>query len=355
MKFRFVDWFLFLPTLWLSFLSSVILFSYRTDVGMGHAVSITIGLAAFIAMYFFPVELFKRYYLLFSVVGVTLLVITLIFGDRRGGATRWISLGFFGFQPGEVVKVIYVFVLAYVFTIKQQIQRYSYAFGLCCIYFLLVALQPDLDTALTFGVVFLLLFFYHVPFWRVFVPSIAVLLIVLAVITPLAWRYFLKDYQRERVMTFLQPSRDPLGSGYHAAQALISVGRGGFSGTGIGKGTQFRNNFLPEHTTDFAFASVAEELGFLGGVSIIGCLGILLWRLIWFAQRVGDLFVKGVCVCIAGLLTIHMVMNIGMNIGIMPVMGITLPFVSYGGSSLIAFFTLLGYVSAQYVAWQRYS
>lgn len=355
MKFQWVDWFLLLPALWLSFLSSMILFSYNTEIGTAHVISVAIGLVAFASMYFFPKALFRKYYLWLGLIGAVLLILTLILGDRRGGATRWISVGFLGFQPGEVVKVLYVFILAHILTVQRNTRRYFYALGLCVSYFLLVAMQPDLDTALTFWIVFLLLYFYFVPFWRVFVPSLLGLIILAVVVTPIAWQHFLKDYQRERVLTFLQPARDPLGSGYHATQALISVGRGGLLGTGIGKGTQFRNNFLPEHTTDFAFASVTEELGFLGGVSVLGCLGIMLWRLVWFSERVADPFVKGVCVGVTGLLGIHTVMNIGMNMGVMPVMGITLPFVSYGGSSLIAFFALLGYVSAQYVAWRRFS
>ena len=174
-----------------------------------------------------------------------------------------------------------------------------------------------------------------------FVALLAGLILIMPV-----YGFILRDYQRQRLITYVNPYSDPLGNGYHIIQSLIAVGSGGLFGRGLGRGTQSQLRFLPEHHTDFIFASVAEELGFAGSVVIISLFLALLWRIYRISQTTVDNIATVFCLSIASMLTFQIFINIGMNIGLVPVTGITLPFVSSGGSSLISLAIMMGMVNS---------
>ncbi|MBI5343610.1 MAG: rod shape-determining protein RodA [Deltaproteobacteria bacterium] len=276
---------------------------------------------------------------------LAVLVVVLIAGKVRGGAQRWISLGAFNFQPSEFAKVAVVLVLA-----KYFADRYSYsgigfvetvpAIGLVIVPFLLVALQPDLGTAGVFVIILLGMLVVACVRTRV--------LLLLggagALLVPALW-LAMKDYQKQRVLTFLDPERDPLGAGYHVIQSKIAVGSGGFLGKGYLRGTQGSLRFLPEQHTDFAFAVFAEEWGFLGTLALLALFLCLVHRAFHLASRSQDRFASFACGGLAVYFLAHIAINLAMVCGLFPVVGIPLPFVSYGGSSMLTNMMALGVMS----------
>src|SRR3989344_1779382 len=223
----------------------------------------------------------------------------------------------------------------------QILMVYAKPFYLISIFLLLILifLQPDLGNSLIyFGTVLFVLLIYGFPF-KYFISSLTLLIASF----PALW-FLLHDYQKERVLTFIDPSRDPLGTSYNAIQAVIAVGSGMFMGKGLGEGTQSHLRFLPENHTDFIFASLSEQLGFIGGIIVVAAFIVILYRLYIFFKSSDDLFSKNFSLIVLSLIFIHFFVNIGMNLGIIPVVGITLPFVSYGGSSLLSNFVMLGFL-----------
>ena len=273
---------------------------------------------------------------------LALLLVVLLAGKVRGGAQRWISLGFFTFQPSEFAKIALVLVLARYFS-----GRYDYgglgvgdllpAIGITLVPFLLVALQPDLGTA---GVLLIILAAMMV----IACVRLKVFLLVGAMgaaAIPGLW-FAMKDYQKQRVLTFLDPGRDPLGAGYHVIQSKIAVGSGGVLGKGYLQGTQGSLRFLPEQHTDFAFAVFSEEWGFAGSILLLLLFLALIYRMFYLASRSQDRFASFACGGLASFLFAHVAINIAMVCGLFPVVGIPLPFVSYGGSSMLTNMMALG-------------
>lgn len=263
-----------------------------------------------------------------------LLGLVLVFGQTIRGTTGWFRIFGFGFQPIEVVKFMWVIVLASYLTHvgpPLDIKKTVSATVLLMPLLLLVLLQPD------FGSGFLLIVSYMALLVAVPKPKswwLGMLGVIIAV--SLVGALFLKDYQRERLQNFLSPQSDPLDSGYNVTQSVIAVGAGGLWGRGLGLGTQSQLKFLPEQHTDFIFASLAEELGLIGGVLVLGLWVGFLGRLIWLARRLRDDFAVLLAVGFFSLFAVQAALNIGMNVGLAPVVGITLPFVSFGSSSLVA-------------------
>jgi rod shape determining protein RodA len=306
---------------------------------------IFLGILAFFACYLASDGFIEEIALpvFWGVLGV--LVVVLIAGKVRGGAQRWISLGAFNFQPSEFAKVAVVLVLA-----KYFADRYSYsgigfletvpAIGLVFVPFLLVALQPDLGTAGVFVIILLGMTVIACVKTRV--------LLLLggagALLVPALW-LAMKDYQKQRVLTFLDPERDPLGAGYHVIQSKIAVGSGGFLGKGYLRGTQGSLRFLPEQHTDFAFAVFAEEWGFLGTLVLLALFLCLVHRAFHLASRSQDRFASFACGGLAVYFLAHIAINLAMVCGLFPVVGIPLPFVSYGGSSMLTNMMALGVMS----------
>jgi rod shape determining protein RodA len=283
-----------------------------------------------------------RHAYLIYFVSLLLLILVFIMSDVTRGSQRWIALGGFSLQPSELMKVAVVLALAKYFDNHKSENEYSLKdlllpFLIVFIPFLLVLKQPDLGTGIILIILFLGIIFMAGIKWK----SIILAAGCGVVLIPLGW-HFLKDYQKERIMTFLNPEQDPLGTGYHIIQSIIAVGSGGLWGKGFLKGTQTQLKFLPEQHTDFIFSVYAEEWGFAGTtLLIIIFFTLILWGLkIAFQAKdlTGILISIGVTMMIFGQVFI----NIGMVLGILPVVGIPLPFMSYGGSSLVVFMFGIG-------------
>ena len=275
-------------------------------------------------------------------VSLILLMLVFIISDATRGSQRWIALAGFSLQPSELMKITVVLVLAKYFDDHKTENGYALRelfvpFLLVLVPFLLVLKQPDLGTGIILIILFLGIIFIAGIRWK----SIAQVAASSLVLIPLGW-HFLKDYQKERIMTFLDPEQDPLGTGYHIIQSIIAVGSGGLWGKGFLRGSQTQLKFLPEQHTDFIFSVYAEEWGFAGAMLLMAVFfTLILWGLkIAFQAKdiAGKLLAVGVTVMIFGQVFI----NVGMVLGILPVVGIPLPFMSYGGSSLVVFLFSIG-------------
>ena len=284
---------------------------------------------------------------------ILLLVVALAVGKTVGGSQRWIDLGFFRLQPSEPAKLILVITLASYYYRKET----GKGFGLLdlavpalltALPFLLIAKQPDLGTALLLAFVFASMTLFVKLRWT----TLATLLCLGLSAIPIAWKFFLKPYQRQRVATFLNPENDPLGTGYHIIQSKIAVGSGLIFGKGYLQGTQGQLDFLPERHTDFAFSVWGEEWGFVGSLVF---LGIYFFMLIWglyIAMNARDRFGVLLAFGIVILIFWQAVINILMILGFLPVVGIPLPLVSYGGSSLLT--TMVGLAILMNIRMRRF-
>ncbi len=274
------------------------------------------------------------------VINLLLLVAVLLVGKTSMGATRWLNLGFFNLQPSEVMKIVIIIAFARYFSQHGHFQGYSLRelsmpFTLLAIPVVLIMKQPDLGTAL------LVLFIAGaMVLFAGIRRSALVILGGLGTIGAIGGWFLLHDYQKERIRTFLEPERDPLGSGYHIIQSKIAVGSGGIFGKGYMQGTQSQLSFLPERHTDFAFSVFAEEWGFAGCfVLLMLYLFLIIWG-IYIARSAADRFGMFLAVGVVAMLFWHIVVNLGMVIGLLPVVGVPLPLFSYGGTNMIT--TMIG-------------
>ena len=285
---------------------------------------------------------FRVYSRILYFITLGLLIAVLFFGSTIRGTTGWFAIGGYGFQPVELAKIALIVFLSRFFSNRfaqfSQAKHIIVSLVGTLVFVGLVLLQPDFGSALVLlGVWFLLLLLTKVKF-----KFILVLLVILAVVSLISWQFVFQDYQRERLVTLLNPERDPLGSGYNVTQSIIAIGSGQIFGRGLGFGSQSQLKFIPESQTDFVFAVIAEELGLLGVTLILVLFGIVFWRLIRAAKTASDDFGQLILLGIAFVFFIHLVINVGMNLGISPVTGISLPFLSSGGSFLITSFILIG-------------
>ncbi len=275
-------------------------------------------------------------------VNLGLLAVTLVIGDGVSGAARWIPLGPFQFQFSELAKILMIVVLAnYLASRQKTLNSIWTILGACVLVvpaWLLVLLQPDLGTSLVLGGILAGMLFMS----GASVRWLAVLAAVIIAAVPIAWTYLLRDYQKQRLLSFLDPASDPQGSGYQLIQSQIAVGSGGFFGKGLTNGTQNQLDFLPVQTTDFVFALLCEELGFLGAMLVLGLFVALVWRILLTAWRSQDPFGLAIAAGVASMLVVQVVINVGMVIGVMPITGIPLPFITHGGASLISIAVGLG-------------
>jgi rod shape determining protein RodA len=276
------------------------------------------------------------------VVQLGLLAVTLVIGNGTGGSSRWVSLFGFQFQFSELAKILMIVVLAnYLAARHGRLGSLWSVLGACILVgppLALVLLQPDLGTSLVFGAILLGMLFMSGASLR----WLGVLIGAGLAAFPFIWTYILKDYQKERLTAFLNPLADIQGSGYQLYQSQIAVGSGGIFGKGLTNGTQNSLDFLPVQNTDFVFAILAEELGFVGAVVVVGLFVILLWRILVSAWRSKDPFGMMFGAGLAAMILFQLVINIGMVIGLMPITGIPLPFVTHGGASLISIAAGLG-------------
>ncbi len=266
---------------------------------------------------------------------IVLLFMVVIFGKVAKGAQSWFSIGGFSFQPSDLVKLVLIIVLAKYFSRRHieiaYIKHIFISFLYLFVLFALIMLQPDLGS----GMVLLSIWFGLVFISGISKKHLFVVFGISAIIFLLAWGFMFKPYQKARIMNFVNPLADIRGSGYNAYQSTIAVGSGGTFGKGIGYGTQSRLEYLPEYRTDFIFAAYAEEWGFIGSVFLLVLFLLLFSRLLSFASSAysnfESLFTYGVVIWFMT----HMIVSIGMNIGVMPVTGIPLPFMSYGGTHIL--------------------
>ena len=292
---------------------------------------LNIALAVFLMN--FDYKMLQRYGMKLYGINIVLLLAVMLFGHSALGAQRWIQIGPITLQPSEFSKVIMIVSLAAL--LEDKVGKLNTLNDLLPIAafvgvpFLLVLKQPDLGTSLVFIAIFL---------GMVFAAGVNLKLLgwifgAGLVANPVFW-HFLKDYQKMRILVFLDPNVDPLGSGYHTIQSEIAIGSGQLFGKGLFEGTQSQLDFLPENHTDFIFAVVGEELGFIGAAFLLVLYLILLWRGIRIAQDASDTFGMLLAVGVTSMLAFHVLVNIGMTMGIMPVTGIPLPLMSYGVSAL---------------------
>lgn len=266
---------------------------------------------------------------------ILLLVLVLFLGTERLGAQRWITIAGFGFQPSEFIKISFILMVAsFLGRRKQVITNINNLFIpllFLVLPFILIAKQPDLGTALVLVPIFLSMLFIS----GMDIKGIVLFVAGGILATPLFW-HFLKSYQKKRLLVFVNPDLDPLGAGYTIIQSKIAVGSGELFGKGWLSGTQSQLNFLPERHTDFIFSVVGEEWGFIGGGILIMLYFLVIYRGIKIIEKTNDIYGKLIATGIVSLLAFQVVVNIGMTLGLLPVVGLTLPFISYGGSSLIS-------------------
>ncbi len=304
---------------------------------------IIIGLSALLVFLMIDYHNLRSFghYIYFS--GIILLVAVLFFGKTVRGTTGWFDLGFFSLQPVEFVKFFLIVFLAKYFsenTIKANPFKHILISGFAsAVYILLVIQQPDFGSALVLFAIWGAMVVFA-GFDKKYIFAIGMILVM---IFASGWLFFFKDYQKNRIMTFLRPGQeDPLGEGYNITQAIIAVGSGGAVGRGIGFGSQSQLKFLPEAQNDFIFAVIAEEQGFLGVCLALSFFSILFYRLIASVRNIDNDFGIYFILGAMALIFIQMFVNIGMNIGLLPVVGISLPFISYGGSAIVTFLAFVG-------------
>ena len=295
-----------------------------------------LGFAVMMVLAFIDVRIFMRYAYLFYFVSLVLLIIVEVEGHIGMGAQRWINLGFMKLQPSELMKIALVLALARYFH-SSSLQSIESTKGLITPALMvlfpafLVMTQPDLGTALMLifsaGAIF---FAVGVQMWK-----FGVLLLGALILMPIAWN-FLHEYQQNRVLTFLDPERDPLGAGYHIIQSKIALGSGGVFGKGFLKGTQSHLNFLPEKHTDFIFTMLSEEFGMIGAIFVVIINVLIIAYCFAFALRSTSYFGKLAAIGLATNFFLYVMINISMVLGLIPVVGIPLPLISYGGTVILS-------------------
>lgn len=328
---------LFLPAAFLVLLGTVILSSVSPNSFPEQFFHIALALLVFLFFARLDSRVIRELAPWFYAISIFLLLLTLFIGAATRGSVRWIELGPLNLQTSEAVKPLLLVFFAWLTTKK----KFLIAILLFLPAAILILIQPDLGSTLAvaagfFGVIFLA----GLPL-RLLLTGLAAFLLS----SPVFWT-LLADYQKQRIISFLNPASDPLGSGYNSMQAMIAVGSGGLAGRGLGQGTQSQLAFLPERHTDFIFAALSEELGFLAGVLVILAFGFLFLRLINILRMTPDLYSKALLGGIFLTFFVQTAINIGMNLGILPITGIPLPFVSAGGSSLVSMSASLGIASS---------
>jgi len=346
-------------------LGSGLLFVYSTDIQHGgggffyrQLCWIGAGSAAYLAAAIpdYRKPQYRILTLIFYLTVIIMLLLVPAVGVRVYGATRWLRIGAFRLQPSEFAKPALVFLLAAMFSSNFfNINRFRCMVAgstATMIPFLLIAIEPDLGSAFIMLPIFISMVFCAGLKWRYILLALCLLLLIGtgAVLNELYYRPLLKDYQHARLKVFLQPGSNRSSSGYNVYQSKLAVGSGGWSGKGIGNSTQSTLGFLPRTVSnnDFIFSVIAEETGFLGCLALLAAYGALLYSILRSALLAGDPFGRNIGIGIAAIFFTHLFVNIGMSIGVVPVTGLSLPFVSYGGSFIITGMMCLGIMQSIY-------
>jgi len=331
----------------LSLSSSV--YTNQASVFYKQVAFVAIGFFLLLVFAFLDYRIFRShpfFLLLLYVISILLLVAVLFLGTNVRGAKSWFHFGFISFEPVEVAKLVMILILAEYFSLRHiELYRIRHIV-ISGLYMLvpvaLVFFQPDLGSA----AVLLFIWLGTMIIAGIKLRQLLVLFLIGIIVFAGAWFAILKPYQKARISSFINPYLDPRGSGYHRIQSQIAIGSGQIWGKGLGQGSQSQLKFLPDRYTDFIFASIAEEMGFVGITLIFIFYFLLFWRIIKTALIASNNFARLFCVGTAIVLLFHIIVNIGMNLGLVPVAGISLPFVSSGGSNLIISFAAIGIVES---------
>lgn len=349
-SFRDLDWPLLIITLSICSLGILQIFSATHDTPTWHdawwkqILWIAFGLILFVAATRIDYHTLLGQVPVMYIIAVLALIGTFAVGKMVFGSRRWIGVGGFHLQISEFVKLVIVLLVArYMAELKSdqlEARDLLKLGGLIGLPMLLVMKQPDLGTSLTYLPILIVGLFLAGLRWR----YLAVILVLAAVVLPVGW-HFLQDYQKARLVSFMDPSQDPKGTGYQVIQSKIAVGQGGMWGRGVTHGSQTQLRFLPVPHTDFIFSAFAEEHGFVGVVVVLGLYFLLLMQIVQNAQTASDRAGLYICMGVAALLLFHLLVNVGMVVGRMPVTGIPLPLMSAGGSNILSMFLMLGLVN----------
>ena len=347
---------LVLAVMLLAAIGLVVMYSAGFDHGtrfVDHGRNMLIALAVlFLAAQVPPHKLMNLAVPLY-IAGVLLLVAVAVFGITRKGATRWLDIGPLVIQPSEILKLAVPMMLAWWFQKREgrlQVSDFVVAALLLAVPVALVVRQPDLGTALLIAAGGLFVIFFAGLPWRLIVPvMVAAAVGIVAIVASedalcadgVKWPG-LRDYQKTRVCTLLDPTKDPLGKGFHILQGQIAIGSGGITGKGFMNGTQTHLEFIPERTTDFIFAALSEEFGLAGVMAVIGGFLFLVYRGLWIAAEGPTVFTRLLAGAISLMLFTYAFVNMGMVSGILPVVGVPLPFISYGGTAMVTLGLALG-------------
>jgi rod shape determining protein RodA len=354
-KFFKLDWVILIVIVLLLAISFLALYSVsRGDTGIDlgnfrkQLISATIGIILMFGIAFFDYRALSFFSSKLYFATLLVLFLVLFFGITIRGTTGWIGFGSFNIQPVEIAKLAMVIFLASFFSKKKSqlsiVVRITSSVVLIFFPVFLIIKQPDFGSAMVIVVSWAAM----LSISGISKKNLFILFLMGVLISYSSW-FVLRPYQKERLVNFINPYNDPRGSGYNVIQSMVAVGSGSFFGKGLGHGSQSQLNFLPEKHTDFIFAVIAEEMGFLGAAGVIFLLGILLYRIKEVARLAGDNFGYLLAVGIMVMLFSQILVNIGMNVGVMPVAGVPLPFLSYGGSALVAVFASIGIVQSIYL------
>lgn len=344
------DWRLVTIAVILSLIGIAIIYSATRSMGTNtnvivQSASFCIGLAVMMFLCFFDYEQFINAVKYIYIFAVVILVIVLIFGTAGDwGARSWIRFGPVGVQPAELAKICFILTFSYHLSkVEDRINEIKILFGLVLhigFLLLLIMLEPDLGSALVFMFMFACMVFTA----KISYKYVVAVLGLGTVSLPLIYKYVLSDYQRQRINVFFDPMIDPLGDGYNVIQSKIAVGSGELWGRGFLQGTQNQMGYLPTKNTDFIFSVFSEEFGFVGAIILVCLLFALIYRCFNAAKKADNSYGKFICTGVGAMLLFHVFENVGMCIGLMPVTGIPLPFISYGGTSLVTNMAAIGLV-----------
>jgi len=302
-----------------------------------------VGFAFFLMLVFaqIPPNIMMIYTPWLFAFGIIMLISVLLVGDVGKGAKRWLDLGFFRFQPSELMKLVLPMTIAWLFannTLPPPNRKMLIGLFLVFLTAGLIIVEPDLGTSILIAMSGLFVLFFAGLSWKWIASAAA----IVAASLPIVWHFYMYDYQKQRVLTFLNPESDPLGSGYHIIQSKIAIGSGGIEGKGFMGSTQAHLDFLPESTTDFVFSVLAEEFGLIGVILLLTVYAFIIGRGLYIASQAQGNFAKLTAASLMMTLFVYVFVNIGMVSGLLPVVGLPLPLLSYGGSSLVTLMISFG-------------
>ncbi len=332
----------------LSAIGVVLLYSAsgsNNDLMLRQAIRLLMAFVLLVVVANIPIRLLKKISIVAYLGGIVLLLAVMFFGEIGKGAQRWLDFGFIRFQPSEILKLAVPMAVAAFLSNRLLPVGWKdllISVVLVMIPVLLIARQPDLGTSILVGSAGFFVLFLAGVRWRIML----ILGVLLSLMAPLLWKVALRDYQRDRILTLLNPESDPLGSGYHIIQSKIAIGSGGVYGKGWLNGTQSQLDFIPERSTDFIFSVFGEEFGFFGSVLLICLYVVIIYRGLYIAANSSDNYGRLLAGALSLTFFVYLFVNTGMVTGMLPVVGVPLPLISYGGTSMVTLMMGFGLIMA---------